>query len=156
MNTVSTSHTNSTPTLILYDYGRCAKDIVDYRNEKTELFRSNAHWLHPVFELEQYLLYAESRAHVDRANYVVYDKILGLGSAYLFLHLRLSVVLTTVGSIAGISLLKANDVCCLFDNKIDALECHTEELLALKRNISVSEAYKLLCIQHRKSTTPEG
>jgi hypothetical protein len=88
------------------------------------VFSSAGRWLHPLFELEDYLATAPYRA----ATLEVHDKIVGRAAALLMVRLGLGRVHTAVLSSLGQEVLAHHGVPHTYDELVDRIACETESL----------------------------
>ena len=95
-----------------------------YRGEAV-LFSSGGKWLHPLFELEQFL----SSSGLDAADLRVRDKIVGKAAALLLVRLGLRRVDAGVLSAPARAVLEAHAVRYSFETLVERVACRTEELL---------------------------
>jgi hypothetical protein len=109
------------------------------------LFSSRGRWLHPLFELEQYL-----EAHsVDTSRSEIHDKVVGRGSAFLIVRLGITRVHAVLLSRLGKDVLDRAAVTCTWDTLVDKIECGTEELL--RAVTDPAAAYAVLAERARKA-----
>jgi hypothetical protein len=87
------------------------------------LFSSSGHWLHPLFELEEYLA-----AHPG-AGFFLRDRVVGSAAAFLILHLGISEVEADVASHRALQLLRERGVAAEARVLVEAIGCATEQLL---------------------------
>jgi len=90
------------------------------------LFESRNKWLHPLFELQEFL---SSHAAGDRADLFLHDRIIGLAAAHLILRMGLRHVKTDLASRPAVQLLQAHDVAIEALQCVNAISCITETLL---------------------------
>jgi zinc transport system ATP-binding protein len=102
------------------------------------LFSSSGKWLHPLFELEQFL----KTQRVDPARTHVRDKIIGRGSAFLLVGLGIRRVHAGVLSRLGKDVLDRAGAVCTWDELVDTIQCRTEGLL--RDTTDPHEAYRVL------------
>ena len=109
-----------------------------YHNGKL-VFTSNGNWLHPLFELEHFLV-----AHsYNSADILVEDTIIGKAAAVLVCRLGIRKLKVETLSRLGESVLKAQGVDYAYDQLVDRIFCQTEELLDSIEDFD--ETYALLC-----------
>jgi hypothetical protein len=113
------------------------------------IFSSSGRWLHPLFELEQYL---ESQ-QVDLSRAEIHDKVVGRGSAFLIVRLGVTRVHAGLLSRLGKDVLDRAAVACTSDTLVDEIECGTEELL--RRVTDPEEAHRVLAERARKALLAE-
>ena len=105
------------------------------------IFTSYGKWLHPLFELEDYL--AEHPVHSE--NLILQDKIIGKAAAQLIHRLGFRTVKAGVLSRLVEAVLQQNGIAYTYNQLVDRSHCQTEELLA---NVEEpEEAYDLLKVR---------
>ncbi len=94
------------------------------------VFTSDAKWLHPIFELEAFLLSAAGRsAGLTAAALDVDDKIVGRAAALLLVYLGVGSVHARLLSEHGREVLEAHGVRYSYDELVERISCKTETLL---------------------------
>jgi zinc transport system ATP-binding protein len=107
----------------------------------TPIFTSHGNWLHPLFELEEYLAeHAFQPAHL-----ILQDKIIGKAAALLILRLEFRTVKAGVLSRLGQAVLQRHGIAYTYEQLVDRIHCQTEELLATVED--PEEAYRLLKVR---------
>jgi hypothetical protein len=110
------------------------------------LFESAGKWLHPLFELEQFL----AGRGIDVSRGEVHDKVVGRGSAFLIVRLGIGKVHAGMLSRLGKDVLDRAGVACTWDVLVEEIECSTESIL---RDVTdPDEAYRILAERARKAT----
>src|SRR5215813_10753671 len=95
-------------------------------HESTPIFTSHGKWLHPLFELEDYLA-----AHpIQPENLILQDKIIGKAAALLILRLGFRTVKAGILSRLGEAVLQRHGIVYTYELLVDRIHCQTEELLA--------------------------
>ena len=118
---------------------------LEFLIDEQVLFSSAGRWLHPLFELERYLV--TRRVDVSRA--VIRDKVVGRGSAFLIVRLGVRTVHAGLLTRLGKDVLDRAGAACTWDTLVDEIECGTEGLL---RAVTDPEAaYRLLAERARKA-----
>jgi hypothetical protein len=92
----------------------------------TPIFTSHGKWLHPLFELEEYLAEHPN----EPARLVLQDKIIGKAAALLIHRLGFRTVKAGVLSRLGEAVLQRHGVVYSYEQLVDRIHCQTEELLA--------------------------
>jgi zinc transport system ATP-binding protein len=103
------------------------------------IFSSSGKWLHPLFELEEFL---KAHAGVDPARAHVRDKIIGRGSAFLIVRMGIRKVHAGVLSRLGKDVLDRAGAACTWDQLVDTIQCRTEGLL--RDTTDPQDAYRVL------------
>ncbi len=109
------------------------------------LFASAGKWLHPLFELEQFL----KIRGINASQGEIRDKVVGRGSAFLIA--RLGARRTHAGMLSrlGKEVLDRAGVACTWDVLVEEIDCGTENLL--REVTDPEEAYRLLAERARKA-----
>jgi hypothetical protein len=107
----------------------------------TPIFNSDGKWLHPLFELEEYL--ADRALQPD--NLILQDKIIGKAAALLILRLGFRTVKAGILSRLGEAVLQRHGIAYTYEQLVDRMHCQTEELLATVED--PEEAFKLVKVR---------
>lgn len=91
-----------------------------------QVFSSRGKWLHPLFELEEFL----SNSSYPREMLRVEDKIVGKAAALLIVRLDIRQVSAGVLSTLGREVLARYNVRIQAGEIVDHIDCQTESLLA--------------------------
>lgn len=105
------------------------------------IFTSTAKWLHPLFELEDYLT---SHA-ISPENLILQDKIVGKAAALLIHRLGVCTVKAGVLSRLGEAVLQRHEIAYTYEQLVDRIHCQTEDLLSDAEE--PEEAYSLLRVR---------
>lgn len=106
------------------------------------LFTSDRHWLHPLFDLEDFL----AGAGLDLSGTVLVDKVTGRAAALLIARLGIPELHTQVLSRRALPVLAAHHIHVRCREVVDMLPCATEDLLA---GIQDPEAARALLEERR-------
>ena len=109
------------------------------------LFSSTGKWLHPLFELEQFLKAREINASTGEIR----DKVVGRGSAFLMVRLGVRKAHAGLLSRLGKDVLERAGVTLTWDTLIDEIQCSTEGIL--REVTDPEEAYPILAERARKA-----
>jgi zinc transport system ATP-binding protein len=101
-----------------------ADTFTAYHNGKP-IFTSNSNWLHPIFELEQYL----AKHTYDIGDIHVEDTIIGKAAAILLCRIGISSVDVGILSRLGEQVLKSRNVRYTSGKLVDRISCETEDIL---------------------------
>lgn len=105
------------------------------------IFTSYGKWLHPLFELEDYL----AEHPVQPEHLVLQDKIIGKAAALLIHRLGFRTVKVGILSKLGEAVLQCHGIAYTYERLVDRIHCQTEELLV---NVEEPEqAYALLKVR---------
>ena len=88
------------------------------------IFSSSKKWLHPLFELEEFL-----SSHSKPGELFLRDRIIGRAAAFLILRMGIKNVESDVVSLRALSLFKENSVAIKSIETVDKINCITEDLL---------------------------
>jgi zinc transport system ATP-binding protein len=102
------------------------------------IFTSEKHWLHPLFDLEDFF---RAGGH-DPARTRLVDQITGRAAAFLVARLGIRELETRVLSRRAVPVLQEHGVTFRCHELVDRILCATEELLA--DTLSLEEAWALL------------
>ena len=117
-------------------------------SDRIVLFSSSKKWLHPLFELEEFLSLHEKYGSVaSRENLLLRDTIIGRAAAFLIVRMGIRRVETDLISRRDIPLFEKHDVHVTANKTIDAIDCMTEELL--KDYSDPDEVYAILVERRR-------
>jgi len=105
------------------------------------IFTSHGKWLHPLFELEDYL--ADHPISPD--DLVLQDKIIGKAAALLIHRLGFRNVKVGILSKPGEAVLRRHRIAYTYEQLVDRIHCQTEELLAEVEELE--DAYDLLKVR---------
>ncbi len=92
------------------------------------VFSSAGKWLHPLFELEDFL--AGVGSGLDPAALSLRDRIAGKAAALLIVRLGIRRVHADVLSLLGKRVFEARQVEHSWDQLVERIDCHTEAALA--------------------------
>ncbi len=108
-----------------------------YHNDDL-LFSSKGKWLHPLFELEDFL----KKGPIPTGDLIIKDKIIGKASAMMIYRLGFNTVEAGTMSIPARDFFIKNEVVFTYDTLVDLIACKTETLL---KDINDPEkAYRIL------------
>jgi len=117
------------------------------------VFSSAGRWLHPLFELAEFL----EGDRIDIASAELRDKVVGRGSAFLIVRLGIRRVHAVMLSRLGKQVLDRAGVEVTWDTLVDRIACATEALL--EKVVDVDEAYRILSDRRaaalRRAAAPE-
>ena len=109
--------------------------------EGSPIFSSYGKWLHPLFELEDYL--ADHAFQPD--HLILQDKIIGKAAALLILRMGFHIVKAGILSRLGEAVLQRHGIVYTYEQLVDRIHCQTEELLATVED--PEEAYQLVKVR---------
>jgi hypothetical protein len=92
----------------------------------TPIFTSHGTWLHPLFELEEYL----AEHPIPPEHLILQDKIIGKAAALLIHRLGFRTVKAGILSTLGESVLQRYGIAYTYEQLVERIHCQTEELLA--------------------------
>ena len=107
-------------------------------HEGTPIFTSFGKWLHPLFELEEYL----AEHPIQPENLILQDKIIGKAAALLIHRLGFRIVKAGVLSRLGEAVFHRYEIAYTYELLVDRIHCQTETLLADVED--PEEAYRLV------------
>jgi hypothetical protein len=106
------------------------------------LFASAGRWLHPLFELEDYLRRSPWSTARQRGELRVRDKIVGKAAALLLVRLGIRTVQADLLSLLGEAVLERSGVALSYGRRVARIACRTESLLADVED--PEEAYRII------------
>jgi zinc transport system ATP-binding protein len=95
-------------------------------HEGTPIFTSHSTWLHPLFELEDYL----ADYPFEPAKLLLQDKIIGKAAALLIHRMGFQTVKAGLLSRRGEAVFHRHGITYTYEQLVDRIHCQTEELLA--------------------------
>jgi hypothetical protein len=105
------------------------------------IFTSHGKWLHPLFELEDYL----ADHLISPEHLVLQDKIIGKAAALLIHRLGFRTVKVGILSRLGEAVLDHHRIAYTYEQLVDRIHCQTEEILAEVEDFE--DAYGLLKVR---------
>jgi zinc transport system ATP-binding protein len=103
------------------------------------VFQSYGNWLHPLFEVEEYMI----KHPIDMKRAYLHDKVVGKAAALLMIRLGVSNVHGDLMSELAINAFKRYCIPYSFDQAVDQIQCQTELILTTIND--PEEAYQILC-----------
>ena len=110
-------------------------------HDGTPIFTSTATWLHPLFELQDYL----AEHPMQPEHLVLQDKIIGKAAALLIYRLGFRTVEAGILSRPGEAVFRGHGIAYTYEQLVPRIHCQTEELLAEVEAPEV--AYELLKVR---------
>ena len=108
-----------------------------YKNEEL-LFSSNGKWLHPLFELDDFL----KQKPISADQLFLKDKIAGKAAAYLMARMGLKKVAIDLISEGAIQVFENFKIDYQYTEKVPAIQCKTESLIEV--NQTADEVWQML------------
>ena len=108
------------------------------------IFESKGKWLHPLFELTEFL---SLRPEIDPADLILRDRVIGRAAAFLILRMGVTHAGADVVSQRALSLFTQRGWSPTADTIVERIGCQTEDLLAKVDNID--DAWDLLIERRR-------
>ena len=102
------------------------------------VFTSDSHWLHPLFELEDFL----KKKSIPVSDVILHDKIAGKAAACMMVYLGVKKCHIELISERAIPVFEAAGIAYSFDEKVEHIECRTEFLI--DDRMSVDEVWLFL------------
>ncbi|MCR5761228.1 MAG: DUF1893 domain-containing protein [Sphaerochaetaceae bacterium] len=115
--------------------------------EDEAVFSSSGHWLHPLFELEDFL----KKIKVDRASLSLHDSVQGRAAAALTVRLGIKKVKSNVLSSLALPVYEKAGAEVTYESLVPKIVCKTEELIT--DSMSEEEIYRLLCQRANRPVT---
>ena len=110
------------------------------------VFESGGKWLHPLFELTEFL---GAHPEIDREDLILRDRIIGRAAAFLMIGLGIKHVGGQLVSQRALSLFASRGWKPFAEAIVDKISCQTEDLLAEVNDFD--EAWKLLSERRRRA-----
>ena len=108
-----------------------------YRGE-TPIFSSRGRWLHPLFELAEYV----DQNNLDTSSLVLRDRIAGRAAAALICRMGFTRCHIGILSQLALSLFEKHRVDCTYSSLVRRIACRTEEVI--RQDMDLEEIYRLL------------
>ena len=105
------------------------------------IFSSRGKWLHPLFELEEYLSTGDFQPE-RRAGLFLEDKIVGRAAAHLIIRLGIKRLHAGILSSLGKEALDEFEISYSYDTLVEKIICKTERLLSSVKD--PEESYKII------------
>ena len=102
------------------------------------VFTSNKSWLHPLFDLMDFL----APGTIPAKNLFVQDKLIGRGAAVLLAKMGIANCHGKIISKRALPVLEEYGIAYTYDTLVDQLECQTENVLT--ESMTLEEAYQEL------------
>ena len=97
--------------------------IIRYKDQI--VFTSDSHWLHPLFELEDFL----KKEHIPASEIMLHDKIAGKAAACMMVYLGVRQCHIELISERAIPVFEAAGIAYSYDEKVEHIDCRTEYLI---------------------------
>lgn len=94
--------------------------------EEETIFKSDRHWLIPLFELETFV----KTNQIDLSKAVLHDKIIGKAAAFLILRLGVQIIHANIISRLACEVFDRYSIQYTYDQLVERISCKTEEMLA--------------------------
>ncbi len=108
-----------------------------YLNENL-IFFSDRHWLHPIFEFEEFL----NKNPLKMDDLLVKDKIIGRAAALLLVRLNVGRIEAQTISRLGLDVLEYYSLPYTYQQLVERIGCQTEYLL--QSDLDPQKAYQLI------------
>jgi zinc transport system ATP-binding protein len=108
------------------------------RYQDSVIFTSDSHWLHPLFELSDFL----SKNHFPASELFLCDKIAGKAAACMMIHLGIRKCHIELISERAIPVFENAGIGYTYDNIVEQLDCRTEYMIT--DSMSVDDAWLFL------------
>lgn len=120
-----------------------SSDTLELFDDEALVFSSRGHWLHPLFEAEEFL-----KVYRRKGTLRIEDTISGTAAALLTVRLGISEVHAGIMSEGAREVYSRYHVAYSFDTLVPAIECMTERLLTPAT--ALDEAYRILSERARR------
>ncbi len=102
------------------------------------IFTSSGKWLHPLFELEDYL----KDNDLDTSDLIIHDHISGKAGAILIARLGFRKCFIDIVSIPALEIFKCFNIKCDYKSCVDKIGCATEDIVFYETDIE--KVYRML------------
>ena len=102
------------------------------------IFWSDGKWLHPLFELEEFL----RQQNCDPSSLIIKDKIVGKAAALIHIYLGFKTVKAGLISELGKEIFDHFQIYYKYEKFVDRIQCRTEKML--KDEFDPEKAYRLI------------
>jgi len=102
------------------------------------IFWSDGKWLHPLFELEEFL----RQQNCDPSSLIIKDKIVGKAAALIHIYLGFKTVKAGLISELGKEIFDHFQIYYKYEKLVDRIQCRTEKML--KDEFDPEKAYQIL------------
>ena len=109
------------------------------------LFSSSSSWLHPLFELEDFL----TSTSISPKELKLIDKVTGRAAALLFCRMGIPQLHSEILSQRAVPILEKERIQYTFTTLVDRIDCKTEEILA--ETTDKAAAYGILAARAGRS-----
>jgi len=121
------------------------KHSLEVYREDNLIFKSDRNWLHPLFELEEFL----KNNKYTPETLLVKDKIVGKAAVLILIYLNIGSIHAQILSEVAKDTLEHFNIPFTYKELVDRIKCKTEDLLLNEFNPST--AYKMLKERAQKS-----
>jgi hypothetical protein len=98
---------------------------LELKFENKTIFSSDGNWLHPLFDLEDFL----NKEDYDPTQLILYDKIIGKASALMIIRMGIRKVAGGIISRPAETVFKEWNVKYSSKEQVDHIDCKTEQIL---------------------------
>lgn len=124
---------------IRYKQALSENHTLEVFNKDEAVFTSSGHWLHPLFELEDFI--RENK--LDSSSLSLHDSIQGRAAACLTVRLGIKNVKCNILSALALDVYKKAGASVSYDTLVPRILCKTEDLIT--DSMTEDEIYTLLC-----------
>ncbi len=117
--------------------------------EDEAVFTSSGHWLHPLFELEDFI----KATKPDVSCLSLHDSVQGRAAASLTVRMGIKKVKSNLLSALALGVYKKAGVSVIYDTLVPRIACRTEELIT--DSMTEDEIYEMLRQRARGSVNEQ-
>lgn len=117
--------------------------------EEEAVFTSSEHWLHPLFDLEDFI----KANKPDVSSLSLHDSVQGRAAASLTVRMGITKVKSNLLSTLALEVYKKAGVSVIYDSLVPRIACKTEELIT--DSMTEDEIYEMLRQRARGSVTEQ-
>ena len=121
------------------------KHSLEVYTEDKLIFKSDRNWVHPLFELEEFL----KNNQYTPETLLVKDKIVGKAAALILIYLNIGSIYAQILSEVAKDSLEHFNIPFKYEELVDRIKCKTEDLLL--NELNPSTAYEMLKERAQKS-----
>lgn len=108
------------------------------QHQENIIFTSDAHWLHPLFELDDFL----SKKKISSSELFLQDKVAGKAAACMIVRLGIRKCYIELISERAVSVFEKAGVCYTYGERVEQIDCRTEFLIS--DEMSIDDAWLFL------------
>lgn len=112
--------------------------LILYNKKGELLLRSSGKWLHPLFEVEDFL----RTRNIEAKNLILHDKIAGHAAAALIIRMGFETCIINLISQPALDLFEKYNMDCTYTHLVKKIDCRTEDLIT--SSMDLDSIYKMI------------